>query len=121
MLLCRFSKSERESKNPQQAAPARCWVLGLVGFEPTTPCTRGKCATKLRYSPSRLRMSNVGHYFAYFASTGKQFATTPVWVACRFRVLNRAAETWVDWTQRTASCESWVAFSKFSFVLIRAR
>ena len=25
--------------------------VGLAGFEPTTPCPPGKCATRLRYSP----------------------------------------------------------------------
>src|SRR5438045_2079161 len=32
-----------------------------------------------------------------------------------------AADTWVDCTQRTASWDNCVAFSKFSFCLIRAR
>ena len=27
-------------------------MVGLAGFEPTTPCPPGKCATRLRYSPS---------------------------------------------------------------------
>lgn len=27
-------------------------VVGLAGFEPTTPCPPGKCATRLRYSPN---------------------------------------------------------------------
>jgi hypothetical protein len=26
-------------------------VVGLAGFEPTTPCPPGRCATRLRYSP----------------------------------------------------------------------
>ena len=30
-------------------------VVGLAGFEPTTPCPPGKCATRLRYSPLRER------------------------------------------------------------------
>jgi len=26
-------------------------MVGLAGFEPTTPCPPGRCATRLRYSP----------------------------------------------------------------------
>ena len=32
-------------------------VVGLAGFEPTTPCPPGRCATRLRYSPLRERMA----------------------------------------------------------------
>lgn len=35
-----------------------CWV-GLTGFEPATPSSRTKCATKLRYSPWVLCESSV--------------------------------------------------------------
>ncbi len=27
-------------------------VVGTAGFEPTTPCTQNKCATKLRHAPT---------------------------------------------------------------------
>ncbi len=27
-------------------------MVGVVGFEPTTPCSQGRCATELRYTPS---------------------------------------------------------------------
>ena len=30
-------------------------MVGLAGFEPTTPCPPGRCATRLRYSPFRER------------------------------------------------------------------
>ena len=26
-------------------------LVGVTGFEPATPCSQGKCATKLRYTP----------------------------------------------------------------------
>jgi hypothetical protein len=26
-------------------------LVGLAGFEPATPCSQSRCATKLRYSP----------------------------------------------------------------------
>ena len=29
-------------------------MVGEIGFEPTTPCTQNKCATKLRHSPTIL-------------------------------------------------------------------
>lgn len=30
-------------------------MVGTAGFEPTTPCTPSKCATRLRYVPNRKR------------------------------------------------------------------
>src|SRR5574341_348659 len=29
-------------------------VVGAIGFEPTTPCSRSKCATRLRYAPTSI-------------------------------------------------------------------
>lgn len=26
-------------------------MVGAAGFEPATPCSQGRCATKLRYAP----------------------------------------------------------------------
>lgn len=26
--------------------------IGAAGFEPTTPCAQGRCATRLRYAPN---------------------------------------------------------------------
>ena len=28
-------------------------VVGATGFEPATPCAQGRCATRLRYAPTR--------------------------------------------------------------------
>jgi hypothetical protein len=28
-------------------------LVGTAGFEPATPCPPGRCATKLRYAPTR--------------------------------------------------------------------
>ena len=43
---------------PTQTAPARVnelkkqeLLVGAIGFEPTTPCAQGRCATRLRYTP----------------------------------------------------------------------
>jgi hypothetical protein len=30
-------------------------LVGVIGFEPTTPSPPAKCATKLRYTPTELR------------------------------------------------------------------
>ena len=27
-------------------------LVGAIGFEPTTPCAQGRCATRLRYAPT---------------------------------------------------------------------
>jgi hypothetical protein len=32
-------------------------MVGLAGFEPTTPCPPGRCATRLRYSPFHQRVA----------------------------------------------------------------
>ena len=28
-------------------------LVGAIGFEPTTPCAQGRCATRLRYAPTK--------------------------------------------------------------------
>ena len=37
-----------------------CNLVGTVGFEPTTPCTPCKCATRLRYAPKALALCAKG-------------------------------------------------------------
>ena len=32
-------------------------LVGVEGFEPPTPCSQSRCATRLRYTPSRIRLS----------------------------------------------------------------
>ena len=34
------------------AGPQRVWLVGVRGFEPPTPCSRSRCATRLRYTPT---------------------------------------------------------------------
>ena len=31
-------------------------LIGMTGFEPATPCSQGRCATKLRYIPSYINI-----------------------------------------------------------------
>src|SRR5690606_15367644 len=35
------------------AGRLRCTLVGVAGFEPTTTCPPDRCATRLRYTPSR--------------------------------------------------------------------
>ena len=48
-------------------------MVGTVGFEPTTPCSQGRCATKLRYAPpffsSSLKARVIIHYILLFVNT----------------------------------------------------
>ena len=44
--------------DPQSAIRDLALMVGLAGFEPTTPCPPGKCATRLRYSPLCERAGN---------------------------------------------------------------
>ena len=41
-------------------------MVGATGFEPATPCSQGKCATKLRYAPT----ARVIDEFAHEGKTG---------------------------------------------------
>src|SRR5437016_2822797 len=34
-------------------------LVGAIGFEPTTPCAQGRCATRLRYAPTLLRFYSI--------------------------------------------------------------
>ncbi len=44
-----FNNPQSAIHNPQSEILP---MVGLAGFEPTTPCPPGRCATRLRYSPS---------------------------------------------------------------------
>src|ERR1700692_3704829 len=39
--------SRRNMSPPRMKA-----LVGAIGFEPTTPCAQGRCATRLRYAPT---------------------------------------------------------------------
>ncbi len=34
-------------------------MVGATGFEPATPCAQGRCATRLRYAPTREILQNI--------------------------------------------------------------
>jgi hypothetical protein len=54
-------KAERETaaeipsvlcEGPGGARDVKRILVGAIGFEPTTPCAQGRCATRLRYAPT---------------------------------------------------------------------
>src|SRR5215475_3309425 len=58
----RPSESER-ARNGAASAPgqnSKCWkgMVGVAGFEPATPSSRTRCATRLRYTPTGGRSYN---------------------------------------------------------------
>jgi hypothetical protein len=50
-------------------------MVGAIGFEPTTPCAQGRCATRLRYAPTLLPKSILKHTGSLFHSAA--FACLP--------------------------------------------
>ena len=45
------AKEKAEGINPSAQSDLRVKMVGATGFEPATPCTPYRCATKLRYAP----------------------------------------------------------------------
>jgi hypothetical protein len=37
-------------------------MVGAIGFEPTTPCAQGRCATRLRYAPTCIALLILNHF-----------------------------------------------------------
>src|SRR5215471_14590192 len=48
----------RESPGALTGAAYEEGLVGMAGFEPTTTCTPSRCATRLRYIPTRRRRSD---------------------------------------------------------------
>lgn len=44
-----------DPKNNKRPREGPLSLVGLRGFEPPTPCSRSRCATRLRYSPTVAR------------------------------------------------------------------
>ena len=42
-------------------------MVGAIGFEPTTPCAQGRCATRLRYAPTLLIINDEAFSFVAVA------------------------------------------------------
>jgi hypothetical protein len=43
--------AESELKKVPELKKIQGSLVGAIGFEPTTPCAQGRCATRLRYAP----------------------------------------------------------------------
>ena len=59
-------------------SPTKQKMVGDAGFEPATPWTQTKCATKLRQSPTSLHCCNGAEYYSRAAIASNlflQFAT----------------------------------------------
>ena len=52
------SHKRLETKEKVAFSDDLCLVVGVAGFEPTTPCPPDKCATRLRYTPNALIISH---------------------------------------------------------------
>ena len=50
MVAFGWSHQLAASSHPQYKRPRTC-IVGMAGFEPATPCSQSRCATKLRYIP----------------------------------------------------------------------
>jgi integrase len=54
-ILAQLGKWQRRTEQQQAPQVARRKgrrLVGAIGFEPTTPCAQGRCATRLRYAPT---------------------------------------------------------------------
>src|SRR5579863_2441392 len=52
---CESKHCDEDSAIDAPSQPRNYLVLklvGAIGFEPTTPCAQGRCATRLRYAPT---------------------------------------------------------------------
>ena len=52
---CPENRQTGEVPAPNTDFTNQCWkeLVGARGFEPPTPCAQGRCATRLRYAPTR--------------------------------------------------------------------
>ena len=90
-------------------------LVGAIGFEPTTPCPPGRCATKLRYAPTitktdpRIipRLAQAPQlYFSAAACPATDVATTPTRRAGdRFR----SGDPVVQWARTVRFQHDWSA------------
>src|SRR3954471_7382603 len=48
------TRNPEDGRLSPRCHPGTRKVVGATGFEPATPCAQGRCATRLRYAPTRL-------------------------------------------------------------------
>src|SRR5438309_9457860 len=51
-------------------------LVGAIGFEPTTPCAQGRCATRLRYAPTVLRFCSIIVDYSYSVADSRRSGRT---------------------------------------------
>src|SRR5258707_5031149 len=51
-------------QSPRAALRETSGLVGAEGFEPPTLCSQSRCATRLRYAPTRCRLSLIRGYNA---------------------------------------------------------
>src|SRR5258706_10819269 len=69
-------------------------MVGMAGFEPTTTCTPSRCATRLRYIPTRRRRSDPSSIIALQES--QDFAKLLAHLAKGGDALGAARIRWTD-------------------------
>ena len=55
-----------ETKGKVAFSDDLCLVVGVAGFEPTTPCPPDKCATRLRYTPMDFLIQHFEFFCKFF-------------------------------------------------------
>lgn len=63
-----------EQYDGHQRAPTPIVMVGTAGFEPATPCTQSRCATKLRHVPKTAQYERSQHF-----TTGSQPRRGEMW------------------------------------------
>ena len=50
--LAKWERKANRKENQKTPVNKQTKLVGAIGFEPTTPCAQGRCATRLRYAPT---------------------------------------------------------------------
>src|SRR5579864_6668731 len=50
--LAKWERRANPREEPKIPGKEQIKLVGAIGFEPTTPCAQGRCATRLRYAPT---------------------------------------------------------------------
>ena len=59
-------------------------MVGAIGFEPTTPCAQGRCATRLRYAPTFTALRGCSAPFRILLQGSEMEQGLPAVVALQF-------------------------------------
>ena len=83
-------------------------MVGAIGFEPTTPCAQGRCATRLRYAPTFTALRGVFGPFRILLQTsnGSKVRSRIVNGAALFSIVRIQVDSihsWIDLQKDTGS------------------